>query len=304
MRTLKSLMVLLVWSTANAALGQSVENTVSGQGVERVDRPAKFLRLQVDLVAKDKDARKAVAQLKQLKEMAAGKLKELGALADSVNFAEPVLGGPQFATPSAIETAMGMRYSKDESELAKLPPTLMVQLSADWALSADDPIDRLAEAHDLMSRIRKADLGGRHRAKTEEEEEEEEDEPNPAAAAMAAAGVRPSKPGQPKFLFVWKLSPEDRSKATAAAFGRAKTQAEALAVATGARLGRLRSVNAGTITAAGAQSDYWEMYRNMLGGEAQSSTAPDNEAIGHQPGRVEYKVTVNATFELITPKGS
>jgi uncharacterized protein YggE len=298
------LFALLACSGVYTALGQAADGSVAGQGVVTIARPAECLRLQVDLIAKDKDPRQAAAKLKQLEEAASAKLTELGALKGTIQFAEPALGGPEFSAPSPFEAALGTRGQPDEDELAKMPATFTVRLTADWALSAADPAERLIAVHELKLRIRQADLGGRKHAQTEEDEEETEEPGGAFAAAMAAAGIPPGKPGQAKFLFVWKLSREEQAQATAEAFGKAKAQADRLAAAAGHRLGRLRSVDLGTGAVPGQQPDFTEVYRKMLGAETEQPAADEGEAVGAQPARVEHKITVNAAFELVGPPGA
>ena len=118
-------------------------------------------------------------------------------------------------------------------------------------------------------------------------------------------GDQEERPGEPKFLYVGRISDEAREKALASAFAKAKSQALQLASAADAQLGKLSSLRG---SAAQAELDsYGEfgysrsaMMRMMMAQQAglAGGDESNNEAIAPRPGMVSLQVMVQATFEL------
>ena len=110
------------------------------------------------------------------------------------------------------------------------------------------------------------------------------------------------KPGEPQFVYVSKITPEEHAKLLAQAFAEAKKKAAQLAAATGSQLGDLRQVRetSSTLDPEEMASPYG--YRNYARMMQQMTTggASDEqpEAIGNQPGKVEYRVVVTSSFSL------
>jgi hypothetical protein len=167
-------------------------------------------------------------------------------------------------------------------------------------LAAKTNDEFLILAQDLQTRIKAADVvpkGAKPNLTPEEQEELEEQ------AMMGDAAGQMQQQG-PVFLYVSKVSPEDRAKLTADAFAKAREDAARLAKAAGAQLGPIRQL---TSTAAedadqaySGQMDPFAYARAMYGG-VQPHPAGDTdaaEATATHPGKVTYRVTVSASFSI------
>jgi uncharacterized protein YggE len=275
--------------------------TVSGQGTVVIERPAQMLRMTIELSAKHKQAAEAVAKLKTLKDAATAKLTELGAAKDSVKFAEPALSSLGVSDEAQMQRMvyMGMRGNKpDEKKLKDLPISVTVRLTAEWPLEGETTEDRLLVSHQLQEKIKTAELSGRQseEAMTPEEEELAEE-----MAEMSSYG-QTTKPGEPTFVFVTRISDEEQSKAMAEAFAKARTQAERLAKAAGQSLGKLRSLSGSAAPGQSEGQDYQYMrYMASMLGQSFSGPPGESEAVGPQPGKVQYHVMVSAAFDLAVP---
>ncbi|MEW6250291.1 MAG: SIMPL domain-containing protein [Planctomycetota bacterium] len=269
----------LLWPALAAA--QLEFSSVSAQGTATITRPADFLRVQVDLTAQDGDAAAAVAKLKELKQAAQAKLTELGALADSVKFGPPVLGGS--ADPEAeMRQMMMMRMGGETPEKPSGERVrITVQFTADWPLKADTPEDLLLAVHSLEGKIKAAGLAGPQ----EEEEEEEEEEERPGQRA----------PGEPTFTYLIKLTPAEQEQALKEAFRKAHARAERLAKVAGLALGRLRRLEGAPD---GDSPEYRYFQYAAYGREERSVIDHEVEAAGPRPTKVEQRVMLHLTFEL------
>ena len=276
--------------------------TVSGQGMVTIDRPAQILRMQIELSAKHKEAADALTKLKTLKEAATAKLAELGVTKESVKFAEPALGSLGVSDESQMQRMVyaRMREKKlDEKALKAMPISVTVRLTAEWPLQGNTPEERLLFTHQLQEKIKAAELGG---GKDTEAQSPEEQELAEEMVDMPSYGQQ-SKPGEPSFVFVTKISDEDQAKALADAFGKARTHAERLAKAAGQSLGKLRTL-AGSTGPGESENQEYQYMRYMatmmaqgFGGVRGEST----EAVGPQPGKVQYHVMVSASFDITGP---
>lgn len=287
---------------ASAPAQPAAEATVSGQGTVTIERPAQLVRMQIDLSAKHKEAKEALAQLKQLREAATVKAIELGAVKESLTFGEPTLGTVGASSDAYMQrmVMLAMRGKKpDESKLQALPLVATVRLTAEWPLSGDTPDERLLYSHELREKIRAADLGGTKDAAALTPEEQELQEESESAPSYGMP--QPPKPGEPGFVFVAKISEEERAKALKDAYFRAHVQAEQLAKAAGMRAALIRSLSGGfgPVESGGEYDSYSRYMATMMGRQVPLGSADDAaEAVGPQPGKVEYRVAVSATFGL------
>jgi uncharacterized protein YggE len=107
--------------------------------------------------------------------------------------------------------------------------------------------------------------------------------------------------GEPVFLFVCKISDEDRAKALADAFQKARREADRLARAAAAELGALHHLDSQN-QGGGDDNPYvsnGRFYRQQS--RVSQLGDPDEqarEAVGTQPGKVTLRVTVSASFTL------
>ena len=114
-------------------------------------------------------------------------------------------------------------------------------------------------------------------------------------------GEQAAAPGEPVFLFVSKVSAEDRDKALASAFAKARESASQLAKAAGSQIGNLRQL---TVTSAPAYNEYasnWQRYQAAFGMIQESyggGAGEMNEVVGPTPEGMSFKVMVTAAFTL------
>jgi len=290
---------------------QTETATVTGHGTVELERPPESLRVQVDVLAKGKDVKEALARLKERRESAQGHLERSGASAASFTVSRAVIGDEKSERQKQLEMMMGgrvMNQPKAPAAKKKQAPSILVSaiLTAEIPLKASSPEELMILSHDLEEKLKAADLGGLKELKQLSPQDEESAEETPQMMAMNVFGMAgESKRGEPSFSYVSKLSEEAQAKATAQAFQSAKQDAARLARAAGSELGSVHRIE-DTSPLAGAAEDsspagaISSFYRSMLQGEATGakSTPHAGEAVGSQPGKVIYRVSISATFSL------
>ena len=156
----------------------------------------------------------------------------------------------------------------------------------------------------FRSRIKAADLGGLAEAA---ELSPEEEELQAEMAEMTSGGPTGPNPGEPQFTYVAIVAAEERARATAGAFQKAKADAERLATAAGAKIVKLVSLhdNAQTAGLEDGSSAYGlnPYYGEVLGRQMQMMQASTrqgeaDQAVGVRPGKVKFTVQVTAYFEV------
>jgi hypothetical protein len=170
-----------------------------------------------------------------------------------------------------------------------------LQLTAEWPLDTTDHERLLAFCHDLQTKVVAADLAGLNEPKQLSPEEQESAEESQEPTIYGSDEEQ--KPGEPKFVYVGKISEADRQQALKQAFSEAKNQAQRVAAAAGAELGKLSSLS-GTAGNAGADNDYAAMYQLMRQARMASTADSENEAISPTPDAVNFQIVVQATFAL------
>ena len=298
-------------STLPAASAQYVGGgspSVSGSGTAIIERPAETLRVEIDLLAKGKDLKDALGILKQRRKAAEEQLAKLGADAKSVRFGAPQISAPdndqqrqmQMMIRSRMMQRRGGRRPADKAAV-KPPVTVTMSLIAQWPLKPAEPEGMLLAAHDLEEKIKEADLAGRKAAEELSPEEAELAEENEEdSEQMFYGGQQQAKPGEPRFIYVAKISDEDRAKACAEAFEYAKADAARLTDAAHAKLGDLQNLSG--MNESGTDPEAYQEWGNyqyqMIQRAQRQSTATGTEAVGPHPGTLKYHVTVTASFGL------
>jgi hypothetical protein len=190
----------------------------------------------------------------------------------------------------------------------QVPKTVTVAstLTAEWPLEADSPEELLLEVEALKEKVVAADLAGAKQAEKLSPEEQELAEE--MAEIMQNRGEEPVPVGQPLFAFVARISAEDRDKALAEAFTKAKSQASSLARAAGVKLGPLVGLSGhdrGTTgyfedgMFPGASYAAREYYQNLFGQQLmRDGSDKPNEAVGANPDKLSFTFAVTATFAL------
>jgi len=283
--------------TAGTAQAESpAEPTVTGTGAATIKRAPDVMRVQVMLQGEGKTLKDALAQLKARQESARKKLATLGAAEASVAFEDPRVAGGPGDQRAQMEQIMRSRMrggggaARPATNPAAAPPQrVMTVLKADWPITAATPEERLIAGQELQDKIKKADLGEAKVASLEEQERREE------LAAMNGGDEAGAAPGEPSFSYVCKIPADERVKATAEAFKKAKAQAGEIARAAAAELGDVRQLSSQSASDAEQMMEY-RRYRAM--GMTPPASADEDEATGTDPAGVTVRVSVTAVFGI------
>ena len=280
--------------------GQAV---ASSTGNETVKLKPQELRLTIQFSEKGPTLKEVLGKLKTRCDAARLQVSRLAAAKESIQVSEPTLAADDSQRELQMRQMMAMRSARG-GRLPKgleTPKTVTVAatLTASWPLAGKGAEEVLHFSHDLQTKIEEADLAGLKEKKELSPEEEELAEE--AQALMGYAGGGEATPGQPQFLFVGRITDEQRDQATRAAFEKAKAQAQRLAKAAGAELGNLASISS-QLTQLSADSDYSsyaaaiQMWR-----QAQFAGGPvdeEQEAASTTPGEISVQIVVQTAFAL------
>jgi uncharacterized protein YggE len=286
------------------ASAEKPETTLSAQGTASLEKMPEIMRLKIDIQASAPELQPALAKLKAKREAAVKKLKEIGASDEAIVFEGPTLVPDQTeAVKRQMAMMRGQMNEEEEEEEGAKPAkvSVMVNLKLDLPLQTADTEALLVTVHELQEKIRKADVAGLKEEKLSDEEQEEQAEMQEQLSRFG--GDDQPKPGQPIFVFVWKMSDEERSKLLADAFANAKAEAQKLAAAAGAQLGPLASLSSHTMA---QEEDYRYsysfnpmLYQVMQRARAMGSTEQaETEAIGVLPQKIAKRVVVMASYAL------
>jgi uncharacterized protein YggE len=284
------------------------EGTVTGQGSVIIEQLPDVLRVDVLLVASGKNYRDALARLDARRATAQQWLVRLGASEGTISCSDPsVVLARQAPRTIAATPIGGLAPVEDpgpsgtpspDARPRQVPSAVSKRLRADLPLKATGADELLLVAQDLQKRVRDAGLSG------VKELGEDATRLEIPGCGVCGAGA---EPGAPSFQFVARISAEERSRALAAAFAKARSQADHLARAAGCELGPLRSLS-GTSTVAPEPRGI--MGTPLVPGGLALGASPDPfsasggspseeyEATGIKPGKLQHRVGVNATFAL------
>lgn len=297
------LSVLCILVLGPHLLGQAPrDGTVAGQGSAELKMQPQLLRVQVEILAKANDLQTALAKLKERRDAARLQLKALAAVPESVAFGEPTVAPEKTDQQKQMEAMVAQRMrntpgARPPQKKTEAPPAVVLALLRfDLPLKAADGDQLLMVAQALQQRVKDADLGGLQEFdKLSPQDEELAEE---ARAMMGYQQPEQHKRGEPTFLYVAKLSAAELDKAMAEAFQSCRHQADRLARAAGAQLGRLHHLDTQPVTATG--EDTAMMYYGRYPGTRPVPAALPSEATATQAGPVTYRVALNATFSLKT----
>ncbi|HET6883076.1 MAG TPA: SIMPL domain-containing protein [Pirellulales bacterium] len=294
-------------ATASAQFAGGM-SSVSANGTAVIERPAETLRMEVELSAKGKDVKDALAKLKQRRKSAEEQLAKLGADTESIRFGPPQVNSGENGQQRQMQVMMQQRMMQrrgsrrsSQKPAVKPPVTVSMSLVAQWKLKPVDPEQMLIASHELEEKIKEVDLAGRKAAEELTPEEQElAEEMEDGSQQVFYGGQEQPQPGEPRFVYVAKISDEDRAKACAEAFQRAKADAQRLTTAAHATLGELQQLS--DVSQSGVDPEAyeaWGNYQYQMVQRAQQQTANEQiEAIGPRPGTLKYHVTVTASFTL------
>ena len=269
---------------------------VAGMGSSTIVKMPQTMRLQAQLNVDGRDAQDAVAKLNEKKAAVKRKLIDLGANEGSVQFTN-------LQERSAAERAAEVAWIARTRMSAPWPAattrpipgvSLSCMLKADWAIKARNETDLLLEAIAIQEKVRAAGIAGREVSGLPPAESAWRVEME-AIAQMSGASLQ----RKISFIFVSKLTPEERTKAAAEAFARAKEQASILAKAAGSELGGVRQLSSHIGMPENFPMPDYEIYRYGYAiSQAAQPPYSGDEAIGLEPAAVSALLIVQATFAM------
>jgi lysophospholipase L1-like esterase len=271
----------------------------------------------MQLLAKGKTLADALAKLKERQEAAAVQLETLKADKKSIVFGAPSLSNDQSSRKRQIQAMViaQMRARGKKVPKGLLTPqtvTVSATLTAQWPLGAESHEKLLLLSQGIEEKIKAADLAGSKEAeKLSPEEEEFEEE----ASQMAnQSGEEAQRPGQPQFMFVAELPKQERQKAMAAAFAKAKERAAELAKAADVELGPLVGLTGNCFAQSNIGDNPYARYAALAEAEngqfspaipqfgadtdGDPSVEKPDEALGADPSDLKFHCNVAAVFQL------
>lgn len=278
---------------------------ISASGASEIARPATTLRMQVDITAEGKTIQDALAGLKAKREALKAQLGQLGSSPDSVSFTSLRLFTDQSEQARRMEMMMQARMNGGKPAKAKQEEkvTVAITAKAEWALKGD-PDELLIQSYDLKKKLEaslksKPAAGAAPTTNAAEEEEAAEE----AATPPMGYDSGEVKPGTPVFLYVAKISRDERDKALADAMNKAREQATQTAKAAGVQLGALTQLSQQSRpSSSGSEYGYGpgmsRMMYQMMNGEAMLEGGTSEEAIGTDISSVKLVVTVSAVWSV------
>jgi uncharacterized protein YggE len=287
-------LMMTLSSAAVAAAQAPSANEVSSTGTAKIAKSPQLLRVQVELSAEGPTAADALAKLNARKDDARKKLVGVGANEKSIVFTDLRVGGDRRQQMEAALRSRIPRPARTPTSQPAASVSLSCTLKAEWALAGKNADELLIEGVALQEKIRSADPAGAQgtgaAADVDQELREE----------MEMMGQGGNVPSPLTFIFVAKISPEERTKALGEAFASAKTSAAELAKAAGAEIGPVRQLQSRASFEAQFSGDLDEMrygpaYRQYM---RNMPEAEPDEAIGPQPTSVTTQIMVMASFAL------
>ncbi len=316
------MLLLVSCSFASSAAAQefpggatSVPEPFAGSGTAQIKRLADRMVTWIPLQASGSDVRAATTALQQKIAAAKVQLKELGAQEESLKAGEIALtNNASDVRERMMRIQQGLMRGRnqspqvDESESETAVVTVTTSLRADWALIATDGPELLAAASELQAAVRNAKL-------TEDSSEQQlppEQQELFEEARMFADSGEADTSREPVFVFLAKVTPQERAALLKQAFQRAEAEARELAEATGTTLGSIGTVRQSSPSGTSAMgSRYGTSYYPLLSqyGSSEQSQAfitellqelsqsgPVMHMIGAAPGELTYAVSVTAGF--------
>lgn len=298
------IIAVCAWSAnAEDATGSKIVRSVDGIGVVSIKQVPTVMRMTIQFKETGKDLTEALSILKTKRDAAKAQLIKLGAKEDSILQGPATLLGEDAQGGRMSVRAMMMAARGGNSKKKKKAVATKVSvggsLRCEWALPSGSPEDLLEFVLSTKEKISAADLTGQKEQKKLSAEEQEELEE--LEMMQREMGENPSAiPGEPAFVFLAKVSPDDQQKAQTAAFQKARAQAEKLVMAAGAKLGKLHTLQSNQHATSAIQMMAYRQYG--MGGDEQSDddTSEESEEIGKSATctAIKFTFSVQATFEI------
>jgi uncharacterized protein YggE len=284
---------LLMDTPAFAGPQQSWDSVVVVTGTAVLQRQPDLLRVQVDLLAKGKDLKGALAKLKTRQEAARTRLATLTPIQGSVEIGDPVLSTGKSDRQRLLEILQRRGRVKKPAAPAREPAAVIVSapFKADLPLGASNAEDLLIRATELQDHIRDWDLGGLKELQPPALPDEDPADDDPSEVKF----------GEVSFRFVRKISSEEQAKVLAEAFQNARGEAVRLARAAGTELDTLRylqhQVNSEGEEVSPSPNELLRAATGRPRPTVEVHPGPP-EATGQQAGKVTYRVILTAAFGL------
>lgn len=283
----------LVAPSAETAAQFSSEEGIRGAGSAAVPVRPERMRLRIELVASGESILDSLAKLKIVKERCGRQMDRLKPLADSVRFDAPGIKRNVPVNEEAADDDAPEKPAGADEAPAPRRVVASMPLTADWGLKSTDPADLAIEIATLQQVIADADLSKRRGADDDADDVNEEDNP---------FGIPTTAPGQPQFLFVGRLSPEEQQKCAARAFTRARRDAEVLARGAGVTLKRLRSLRSPSFLEEGTHEFFTPEISTASGLLRDETAKKTEEQIWGKDWRtLEYRTRIIASFDVAEP---
>jgi uncharacterized protein YggE len=290
--------VSLVTLPAGAQQEAAVPGVVTGMGVATLKRAPDVVRVQVQITGDGKTLKEALAKLAARREACKKKLLALGAKEEAIWFDDPKVDAGDPRQQQMEQQMMRMRMNRGGRAAPATSPTagaarvaVGIVAKAEWPLSAKGGEELLLASQDLQEKVKAADLADTRTSSLEEQEAREE-------RAGLDDNEQAPPAGQPVFLYVAKISDEQRGKVLADAFKKAKLNAGDLAKAAGAELGALKQLQS---QPAGPDMEQYQMMqyaRYNPFAYSQVQNAEPDEAVSPIAGPVTLRLTVSASFAI------
>lgn len=240
--------IALLCSTSNAQMGPMVHG-LSSTATESVALQPDGLRLAMKIQAVGKDGKSAIKALNEQKELVRKELTAMNATADSIRFSSTDVNSgsgndneARMIRSMRMGGAFGGPGGGDEDDEPALPKvfTASCWTVAKWTLPSKDS-DALALLPAMLrQQISARDLDGKKR-KPELDAEQLEQYQQMAMMMEQQMGYG-SEMQSVRIEFFANVPQDLAAKTTAAAFDRAKQQAEVLAKAAGTKLGKIHTI--------------------------------------------------------------
>jgi hypothetical protein len=287
--------------------GPAAQNAVSAEGSVSLKRQPSAIRVTVPLSVKGKTTEEALAKLKERREAASAKVVKLKADKKNVKFSDPSVASVQTDRRHQMNIMIQQRITQSGKKPKGLQVPESVALSccmtAEWPVSGKTPEEIFLEMQSLKQKIKAAELSGKKEDEKLSPEEEEVAAEMEQQAVMQ--GENPEAENEPQYLFVAHITPEEREKAMADAFAKAKKNAESLAKSAGVELGPLLGLSGTGNGAKNIGDDSYGVYSSSayqrLQRMQQLATDPDeenNETVAADASALEFTFSASALFKI------
>lgn len=277
----------------------------TGQATLRVSPDR--MRMALEIVGRGNDVPTATASLKERTKAAQAQLKQFQAIADSIQIHPMQVDDGQSQQHQQLRERLMEGLNELERDTENLAPLVTVStiLTAEWKLSSASEAERLAQVHDIQTRVRAADLSGRDDASGLPPESQELLEESMMLSASYGYGAEDTGP---RFVFYRNVSADQYAALLKTALQRATDRATLLAAAADLTIGEI--VHLKRVSAADAQA--FEEQFSYLYGVTDSGSLSTQElvrrvadptdgsvnVIGETASQVSLVVNVSVEFSI------